>query len=194
VELSLFREQRIVEINPLTRLPGNITITKEIQRRLDAAELFAVAYADIDNFKPFNDKYGFSRGDEVLKMVGRVILNIVKEVQPHGSFVGHVGGDDFVFITEPDNVETAATRINDYFDQLVPTFYDPEDRAIGEIVSVDREGKERRFPLMTNSIGIAHTRNRTFAHYSEITQIAAEMKHFSKSTPGSVYKIDRRMK
>ncbi|HTZ17628.1 MAG TPA: diguanylate cyclase, partial [Dissulfurispiraceae bacterium] len=79
VELGFFRAERIVEVNPLTRLPGNITITKQIQKRIDSGELFAVAYADIDFFKPFNDKYGFSRGDEVLKMVGRLILNVVKE-------------------------------------------------------------------------------------------------------------------
>jgi diguanylate cyclase (GGDEF)-like protein len=194
VELGFFRSERIVEINPLTRLPGNITITKQIQNRIDRGEIFAVGYADIDFFKPFNDKYGFSRGDEVLKMVGRLILNIVKEQQPHGSFVGHVGGDDFVFIMEVDAVEETSRRITEYFGKLIVTFYDTVDRERGQIGSIDREGKERTFPIMTLSIGISHNKYRSFAHYSEISQIAAEMKHCSKSVSGSCVRMDRRKK
>lgn len=193
-ELGFFRSERIVEINPLTRLPGNITITKQIQKRIDMGEVFAVAYADIDFFKPFNDKYGFSRGDEVLKMVGRLILNIVKEKQPQGSFVGHVGGDDFIFIMEVDAIEDASARITEYFDKLVGTFYDAGDREKGQISSIDREGKERIFSLMTISIGISHNRYRSFSHYSEISQVAGEMKHCSKTAAGSCYRVDRRKK
>ncbi len=194
VELSFCRSERIVEVNPLTRLPGNITITKQIQDRIDMGELFAVGYADIDYFKPFNDKYGFSRGDEVIKMVGRVILNVVKEQQPHRSFVGHVGGDDFVILMDANEIETACQKIIDYFDQLVVTFYDKEDREKGQIVSVDREGNRRLFSLMTISIGISHNKYRKFSHYSQITQVAGEMKHFSKAVLGSCYRVDRRKK
>ncbi len=194
VELGFFRAERIVEFNPLTRLPGNITITKQIQNRIDRGDIFAVGYADIDFFKPFNDKYGFSRGDEVLKMVGRLILNIVKEQQPHGSFVGHVGGDDFILIMEVNEVEEASRRITEYFDKLIVTFYDTVDRERGRIASLDREGKEKTFPIMTLSIGISHNKYRSFAHYSEISQIAAEMKHCSKSVSGSCFRMDRRKK
>ncbi len=194
VGLSFFRSERIVEINPLTRLPGNITITRQVQKRIDRGEVFAVGYADIDYFKPFNDKYGFSRGDEVLKMVGRLILNVVKEQQPHNSFVGHVGGDDFVILMDVDEIEGASGRITEYFDKLIVTFYDKEDREKGQIVSVDREGRERLFSLMTLSIGISHNKYRKFSHYSEITQVAGEMKHFSKAATGSCYRIDRRKK
>ena len=194
VELGFFRAERIVEINPLTRLPGNITITRQIQNRIDRGDMFAVGYADIDFFKPFNDKYGFSRGDEVLKMVGRLILNIVKEQQPHGSFVGHVGGDDFILVMEVDAVEEASRRITEYFDKMIITFYDTIDRERGQIASLDREGKERTFPIMTLSIGISHNKYRSFAHYSEISQIAGEMKHCSKSVSGSCFRIDRRKK
>lgn len=194
VELCFFRSERMVEINPLTRLPGNITITRQIQTRLDIGEIFAVGYADIDFFKPFNDRYGFSRGDEVLKMVGRLIRNIVKEKQPQGSFVGHVGGDDFLFIMDFDAIEEAAGRITEYFDKLISTFYDAVDRANGHIASVDREGKKRIFPIMTISIGISHNKFRSFSHYSEIGQVAAELKHVSKGFPGSCFKTDRRRK
>jgi len=192
VELCLFRTERIVELNPLTRLPGNITITRQIQGRLDRGEKFAAAYADLDFFKPFNDRYGFSRGDEVLKMVGRLILNMVKEQQPQGSFVGHVGGDDFIYVMKIDLVEETSRRIVDYFDRMVGTFYDSKDREQGHIQSVDRAGAEKAFPLMTISIGIAHNAHREFAHYSEISQVASEMKHCSKNIEGSNIQIDRR--
>jgi diguanylate cyclase (GGDEF)-like protein len=192
IELSLFRAERIVQINPLTRLPGNITITRQIQSRLDRGEKFAVAYADIDFFKPFNDRYGFGRGDEVLKMVGRLILNMVKEQQPQGSFVGHVGGDDFVYIMEIEIIEDTSSRIADYFDKMVGTFYDAQDREQKIIQSVDRAGNERAFPLMTISIGITHNKHRAFSHYSEISQVTSEMKHVSKNVEGSNVQMDRR--
>jgi diguanylate cyclase (GGDEF)-like protein len=192
MELSLIRSERIVEINPLTRLPGNITIMRQIQDRLDRGDKFAVAYADIDYFKPFNDRYGFSRGDEALKMVGRLILNVVKESQPKGSFVGHVGGDDFIYVMDIDLIEETSNRILDYFNKMVGTFYDAEDKAQKCIDSVDRTGARRNFPFMTISIGIAHNRCRDFDHYSEIGQVASEMKGFSKNTEGSAVKMDRR--
>jgi diguanylate cyclase (GGDEF)-like protein len=192
MELSLLRSERIVEINPLTRLPGNITIMRQIQDRLDRGEKFAVAYADIDFFKPFNDRYGFSRGDEALKMVGRLILNVVKEQQPKGSFVGHVGGDDFIYVMDIDLIEDTSCRIVDYFDKMVGTFYDAEDRALNYIQSFDRAGAAKNFPLMTLSIGITHNKNREFAHYSEIGQVASEMKCFSKNVEGSSVQMDRR--
>ena len=194
VELCFFRSERVVEINPLTRLPGNITITRQIQSRLDKGEIFAVGYADVDFFKPFNDRYGFSRGDEVLKMVGRLIRNIVKEKQPVGSFVGHVGGDDFIFIMNCDVIENSAGRITEYFDKLIMTFYDTLDRENGHIASVDREGNKKFFPLMTLSIGVSHNKYRHFSHYSEIGQVASEMKHVSKGVSGSCVRIDRRRK
>ncbi|MCG6537809.1 MAG: diguanylate cyclase, partial [Syntrophales bacterium LBB04] len=96
INLCIMRSERIVEINPLTRLPGNISINRELQERIARNENFSFGYADLDFFKPFNDRYGFSRGDDVIKITGRLILNIVKNKQPQGSFVGHVGGDDFI--------------------------------------------------------------------------------------------------
>lgn len=192
VELCLERSARFVEINPLTRLPGNIAILKQIQTRLDSGEIFAVAWADLDDFKPFNDKYGFARGDEVLKMVGRLVLNTVKEEQPYGSFVGHIGGDDFVFIVEHDAARAVSEKIIRNFDDIIPIFYDEEDRAKGYIESADRSGNRRVFPVMTISIGVAHNRLIPFSLSVEITEIASEMKRYAKQTPGSCYKVDRR--
>ena len=192
VNLSILRSERIVEINPLTRLPGNISINKEIQERIDGKKEFAFGYADLDFFKPFNDRYGFSRGDEVIKMTGRIILGVIKSQQPQYSFVGHVGGDDFVFIIDIGIVEEAAAEIIKAFDSLIPGMYDPADLKQGFIKSFDRKGKASQFPVMGISIGIAETRSRAFTHYGEITEIAADMKKFAKQFTGSCYKTDRR--
>jgi len=192
VHLTVARSARIVEINPLTRLPGNISINHEIQERIDGDKEFAFGYADLDYFKPFNDRYGFSRGDEVIKMTGRIILGVVKSRQPQGSFVGHVGGDDFVFIIDTELVREAAAEIIKAFDSLIPALYDPADLQQGFIKSFDRKGNASQFPVMGISIGLVETRGRAFTHYGEITEIAAEMKKYAKQFPGSGYKIDHR--
>jgi diguanylate cyclase (GGDEF)-like protein len=192
VNLCIRRSQRIVEINPLTRLPGNISINRELQERIARNENFSFGYADLDFFKPFNDRYGFSRGDEVIKITGRLILNIVKNKHPQGSFVGHVGGDDFVFIIDSALVEEAAAEIIEAFDSIIPTFYDPEDSAQGFIKSFDRKGKASTFPIMSISIGITETRARSLTHFGEITELASEMKKFAKQFKGSCFRSDRR--
>jgi diguanylate cyclase (GGDEF)-like protein len=182
----------MIEVNPLTGLPGNIQITKQIQKRLDAGERFGLAYSDLDHFKPYNDRYGFSRGDEVLKMLGRLILNTVKERQPGGSFVGHIGGDDLVFIMDCDSIEDTSVQIIGYFDQIIPTFYDIEDRTKGFIESVDREGLKKTFPLISLSIGMACNRNKQFEHYGQMAEVASDMKKYAKTVRGSCVKMDKR--
>ena len=192
VELCITRSERIVEINPLTRLPGNISINKQIQSRIDAGETFSLAYLDIDQFKPFNDKYGFSRGDEAIKVAGRLILNIVKNKQPENSFVGHIGGDDFIYIMHTGLIENATEDIIDSFNSIIQTFYNPEDRAKGFIESVDRHGAPKIFPFMTISIGIANNKAGYFSHYGEMTEIASKMKTHAKRSKGNCFKIDKR--
>ncbi len=192
IELSIQRAERAIEVNPLTGLPGNIQIIKQIQKRLDAGDQFALAYADLDFFKPYNDRYGFSRGDEVLKMLGRLILNTVKDRQPHGGFVGHVGGDDIVFIMDCETVEETSDKIIGYFDRIIPTFYDIEDRTKGYIESKDREGQKKVYPLISISIGIVCNIGKHFAHYGEIAEVASEMKKFAKTVTGSCFKVDKR--
>jgi len=192
VQLTIVRSERIVEINPLTRLPGNISINHEIQERIDNRKEFAFGYADLDYFKPFNDRYGFSRGDEVIKMTGRIVLGVIKSKQPQGSFVGHVGGDDFVFIIDTALAREAAMDIIKAFDSLIPAMYDPSDVQQGFIKSFDRKGNASQFPVMGISIGVVETRGRAFNHYGEITEIAAELKKYAKQFPGSSYKTDHR--
>lgn len=191
-ELCILRSERVVEINPLTRLPGNISINRQIQERIDRGEMFSLGYADLDHFKPFNDKYGFSRGDEVIRMTGRLILNIVRNGQPKNSFVGHIGGDDFVFITEIDPSERIADEITGAFDRIIPTVYDPSDRDRGCIQSHDRQGVSRSFPVMAISIGLADTKTRQPGHYGEMTEAASEMKKYAKQFKQSCFKSDRR--
>ncbi len=192
VSLAILRSERIVEVNPLTKLPGNISISRQIQARIDSMEVFALAYADLDHFKPFNDHYGFTRGDDVIRITGRLILNIVKSKQPQGGFVGHIGGDDFIFIMSVDLVEEAADEIIGAFDRIIPTLYDKKDKERGFIETLDRQGNARRFPMTSLSIGIATNRNRSFTHFGEITEIASEMKKLAKQSWGSCYLVDRR--
>jgi len=192
VNLAIMRSERVVEINPLTRLPGNISINRQIQERLDRPEVFAVAYADLDHFKPFNDYYGFTRGDEMIRVTGRLILNIVKNRQPQEGFVGHIGGDDFIYMTQLDLVEEITVEIIEAFDRIVPTFYDTKEREKGYVKSVDRLGNIRIYPVISISIGITHNRQRKFSHYGEITEVASEMKRFAKTFEGSCFKIDQR--
>jgi diguanylate cyclase (GGDEF)-like protein len=190
--LAIIRSERIVEINPLTRLPGNISINRQTRERMERGENFSFAYADLEDFKPFNDKYGFSRGDEVIKIAGRLILNIVKNRQPQGSFIGHIGGDDFVFIMDSGLIEEACADIIRAFDQIIPTVYDPEDRERGGIESVDRRGMTRFFPFIGLSIGVTGTNVRHFSHFGELTGAASEMKNHAKKTKGSSYSMDKR--
>lgn len=192
MRLSISRSKRLNEVNPLTRLPGNISIDREIHNRLLNKQEFAIAYADLDNFKPFNDKYGFGRGDDVIKATARLILNIVKNKQPDGSFVGHIGGDDFVYIMNTDKIADASNDIINAFDKIIPTFYDIEDREKGFIESVDRQGNNRIFPVLTISIGITHNKFFHFSHYGEIKEIASRMKTYAKTFKGSCFKIDER--
>jgi diguanylate cyclase (GGDEF)-like protein len=194
MDLCTLRAQKILETNPLTRLPGNITIIKEIQRRIDTKSLFSFAYADIDHFKPFNDRYGFSRGDEVIRMTARLISNIIKMKGPQESFVGHIGGDDFVFIIGVKNIDAVCSELCANFDEIVQSFYDSEEREKGFIEALDRYGKRRRLHLITLSIGIAYNKHRDFSHYGQVSEIATEMKKHAKTFIGSRYMIDRRTK
>jgi len=192
INLTLCRAMRALDANPLSKLPGNTSIIQRIQQLIEAGEDFALAYCDLDYFKSYNDKYGFSRGDEVLMMTARLIVNTIRSYQGIMSFVGHVGGDDFVFILPPDKVEDACRRIIAAFDDIVPHFYDPDDRKRGNITSMDREGKARIFPLMAVSIAVVVNTGGRLTHYGEVSSIAMGLKKKAKENPRSCYVIDQR--
>jgi diguanylate cyclase (GGDEF)-like protein len=190
--LAYHRATRELDASPLTKLPGNTSIIHKIQDLIDRREDFALAYIDLDHFKSFNDKYGFSRGDEVLLMTARVIVNSIRGFMGANTFVGHVGGDDFVFIVPPDKAERACQLVIDNFDSIVPHFYDQEDRARGAILSVDRQGLEQVFPLMAISIAVVLNRDGQLEHFGEASQIAMNLKKEAKKNPRSCYVLDKR--
>jgi diguanylate cyclase (GGDEF)-like protein len=192
VHLTLCRASRAMDANPLTKLPGNTSIISRIQDLIDRKDDFALAYCDLDYFKSFNDKYGFSRGDEVLMMSARVIVNTIRGFTGVRSFVGHVGGDDFVFIVPADIAEEACKRVVEAFDAIVPHFYDEDDRERECIVSTDRQGEVRSFPLMAISIAVVFNTGGRLKHYGEASAIAMGLKKKAKENPKSSYVLDRR--
>ncbi len=191
IELALRRSTRTLDANPLTRLPGNTSIVQTIQRYTESGQDFALGYIDIDNFKSFNDKYGFSRGDEALFMTARVIITTLASMDVKPNFVGHIGGDDFVFILPVEYVEEVCKKLIVSYDAIVPGFYDEEDRRRGAIEAHDRQGKLHVYPLLSMSIAVVLNESGRFTHFAEMSQVAGQMKKLAKTRPGSCYVIDR---
>ena len=192
VKGTLRRAREMRALSPLTGLPGNVRVQEEIRRRVGEDHPFALLYADLDHFKAYNDHYGFVRGDRAIQALARVITETVHELIGPSGFVGHVGGDDFVMIVQPEAAESVAAHLVGRFDTEAPNLYDSLDAERGTIEVKDRQGNLRRFPLLTLSVGIATTTNRRFTHYGEAVAVATEMKQFAKRETGSSYAIDRR--
>lgn len=189
---TLLRRTRLgLEANPLSRLPGNVTIENEILKRIEARSRFAVLYIDLNEFKAYNDIYGFVKGDDVIRETAKIILT--QSMAAEG-FVGHIGGDDFIVLTPPDLAEGLCQKIIAAFTAKAPDFYTPEDRERGYIEAKDRRGQTTRFPLLTVAIGVATTNVRALSSLGEVSKIGSEMKHFAKERKekGSSYAIDRR--
>ncbi len=192
IEMALMRAQRNADCNPLTHLPGNTSIINYFQYHIKNKTDFAMGYCDLDYFKSFNDAYGFSRGDEVLLMTARIILNTARRISPDNFFVGHIGGDDFLFALRPELAEEACKNIISSFDTIVPQFYDAKDREKGCLKSIDRRGNECVFPIMAISIGVVFNVNGNLTHYNQASEIAMELKKKAKATEHSHYILDRR--
>jgi diguanylate cyclase (GGDEF)-like protein len=179
-------------VNPLTQLPGNVQVQEEVAKRVAQALPFALMYIDLDNFKAFNDYYGFLRGDETIKLLARTISDTFDHLAPDKTFIGHIGGDDFVAITDPSISESAAQAIIQAWDRDVISLYDPDDAERGWIEIEDRRGDRVRFPVMSVSVGVATNARRPIESHWEAAEIATEMKQFAKQEPNSGYAIDRR--
>jgi diguanylate cyclase (GGDEF)-like protein len=192
VKGTLRRAKEMRNLSPLTGLPGNIRIQEEIERQVREGRDFAVLYSDLDNFKAYNDQKGFVRGDRLIQATARLIQDAVVEFAGAEGFVGHVGGDDFVAVVEPEVAEEVAKRIAERFDEARTDFYEPEDLERGFVRVEDRKGVMQDVPLVAVSIGIASTSKRRFAHYGEAVAVATEMKSFAKRDAGSSYAVDRR--
>lgn len=196
VESASRRTRRMLAANPLTFLPGGPAIEEEAAARIKAGVMLAFFYIDIDNFKSFNDNYGYLNGDNAIKQAAALLTGIQEEFSTEDVFVGHVGGDDFVMMGEPARAEEMGRAIAAKFDALAPKLYNREDRERGFIVSKDRMGSTRRFPLMTLTIAIATNEHRELDHYAKIVDIASEIKkHLKglKDRTGSLYLKDRRV-
>lgn len=192
VKSALRRSREMRGLNPLTRLPGNIEIQEQAAKRVADEEPFALMYIDLDNFKSFNDHYGFLRGDEVIKLLGKTIGGAIEKIAPNGAFVGHIGGDDFIAIVHAEKAEAVARELISRWDQDILKLYDPADAEVGSIEVADRKGEVHRFPITTVSIGIATNRHRPIGSHWEASEIASEMKQFAKRESSSSFAVDRR--
>ena len=192
VQSTLKRSKGMREANPLTGFPGNFAIVSELEARVSSGEPFALMHIDLDNFKAFNDRYGFVHGDQAIKLLARLLRKVGLENAQGGFFLGHIGGDDFAMICGASEIEQVAKRIIADFEEGVLKLYDPDDVTHGYVLVKDRRGDMQRFPTMTVSIGIVTNATRTFTSYLEASEIAGEMKQFAKLKPTSWYSIDRR--
>lgn len=187
---ALRRSDRDVSVHPSTRLPGATTIQSEIGARF--AEPFAVCYADLDHFKEFNDRYSYTEGDRVIRILATLLHDTVKGLCGDRGFVGHIGGDDFIFIIPRARLDEVCSEIVSTFDELIVFQYSEHDRRAGYFFGKDRRGQLHRVPLMTLSIGVVTNDRRTFENAEVVSQLATEMKTYAKTLPGSVYAVDRR--
>ncbi|MEA2725107.1 MAG: hypothetical protein QOH59_2878 [Gemmatimonadales bacterium] len=192
MDAMLVRTERDVSVHPSTRLPGTTEIEREIRRRLESGQEFAVCYADLDHFKEFNDRYSYYDGDRVIYILSRILHDVVRGLMGPRGFVGHIGGDDFIFNGPADEISPVCSEILEVFDSLVPLQYNEQDRRAGYFFGKDRRGQLHRVPLMTLSIGIVTNRHRKFAHPAQVSELATEMKSYAKTLPGSVFVVDRR--
>jgi GGDEF domain-containing protein len=192
LDAMLRRSDRDLVVHPSTRLPGAVEIEAEVSRRLEAGARFAMCYADLDHFKEFNDRYSYYDGDRVIRILAKILHDVVKGLCGEAGFVGHIGGDDFIFVIPTQAVGEACAEIVGVFDLLIPYQYSEQDRRAGYFFGKDRRGQLHRVPLMTVSIGVVTNERRNFTHAAQVSELATEMKSYAKTLPGSVYSIDRR--
>lgn len=193
VKSVMRRTQAMRDVSPLTGLPGNFRISSVLDERINNPNgYFAIAWVDLDNFKAFNDHYGFMRGDQVIKFTAHVLLEAVAELEGPDAFVGHIGGDDFVAVMSADVAEVFCKRVIDRFDDGILDLYDTADALRGYIEVTDRRGDRHAFPLVSISLGVVTNLARQIKSQWEASAVAVEMKEFAKKRQGSSYEIDRR--
>lgn len=192
VRTVLRRSQQMRDLSPLTGLPGNFRITAKLEEVIDQGEEIAVIHADLDNFKAFNDHYGFMRGDTVIKFTAKVLLDAAEKTGDHLGFVGHVGGDDFVAVVSSENMKPFCDEVVVRFDDGILDYYDTADALQGYIEVTDRRGERHAFPICSLSMGVATSEKRALTSEWEASSVASEMKEVAKRTSGTNYQVDRR--
>lgn len=192
VRNTLRRIDRNRAASPLTGLSGNLEIQAEITSRIEKREQFAVIYIDLDNFKAFNDVYGFAKGDIAIKMTADIMRDATKDEGTSDDFLGHIGGDDFIIICDLQHVEGICTEIVANFDFRIRTLYNLKDIEAGFIRTLNRRGEHREYPIMTISLAVVTNELRELHNHLEVSEIAAELKKKAKALPGSNYLKDKR--
>lgn len=191
VKLLLKRNKQKMDCNPLTRLPGNPSIQARVEQEIASGRTFAVLYCDLNNFKSFNDKYGFEAGDRVLKTESQIIVSAA--MQDPASFVGHIGGDDFIVVCSFDKADAIAREITTKTDAVAPSFYNGEDRTNGYMISTNRKGETEKFNFLSIGIGIVHNTKKPLTSFAMVSNIGSELKCLAKKHEnGSFYVMDRR--
>ena len=188
IELSQQRRQRVLDDDPLTKLPGNTSIRHAIEKALGRP--MAVCCIDINHFKSYNDTYGFDRGDDVIRMVARIMENAVRDAG--GGFAGHAGGDDFVFVVPLDTAEEICKTITANFTVAATEIFSEEEKLLGTYVARDRKGREQQVPLLGIAIAVVPTDTPQMTHAGRVAAAAEELRKFAERSPGSTYVIDRR--
>jgi diguanylate cyclase (GGDEF)-like protein len=188
LSLSLSRIKRIFDNNSLSRLPGNTSIQRAIEDAI--GKDLTVCYVDINHFKPYNDIFGFSHGDEVIRMLSRIMFNAVRD--SGGGFSGHIGGDDFVFIVPRERAEAVCQTIISYFDQIVMDLFDEDTKAQGFYYGINRKGEGEQIPLLSVSIAVVPMNAPHILHYAKVAEVAAELKRVAKDLKGSRYVVNNR--
>ena len=192
IKSILERKKKSMDVNPLTSLPGNLSIRENVEKRIADKTYFSLLYVDLDNFKSFNDKYGFYTGDKVIKFTAELLQSVIRNFGISTDFLGHIGGDDFVIITEQNNSSVLAENIIKRFDKEVLNFYNEEDKKNGYILSADRDNNVHKFPIMTISIAIIATDVAHLSCFEEISKRASELKKLAKKNNKSSYVFERR--
>jgi len=185
------RQARARDVNPLTRLPGNLMLKTEITERIQGPEPVAIAYLDLDNFKSFNDYQGFDRGDKVIELIADILKEFAAARDPGSVFLGHVGGDDFVMILPVEEIEVLANAVDTQFAEATRLLYSPDEWDRGYYEAVDRAGNLQKFPLVTVSTGVLTTARDGMDDLRRVAQVAAEVKKMAKAIPGNSLFVDR---
>ncbi|MBI5743812.1 MAG: response regulator [Elusimicrobia bacterium] len=192
IRMILKRNKQVLDTNPLSKLPGNPSIQARVEREIQRGKEFAVLYLDLNNFKAYNDTYGFEAGDRVLKATANLLVKLTIQNENSEDFIGHIGGDDFIVVTDYERSEDLARRIAAAFDEIAPSFYSKSDRDRGHIISTDRQGNIKKFPFLSISIGIVQNKTRTLHSFAQVSNIGTELKKGAKAAEKSHYIVDRR--
>jgi diguanylate cyclase (GGDEF)-like protein len=186
------RHVQELQLSPLTGLPSGLRIERAIEERLETPGHWSILYLDLDNFKAFNDAYGFVRGNDLIRLLARIIDAAMRELGGPTDFLGHVGGDDFIMMTTPPHVDPLCERIIERWDSESRALYSPEDLQRGTLIAVDRRGQRQTYPLVALSIGVVTNERRPITSLAEVSRVAAEVKRAAKGVHGSSWYVDHR--